>query len=267
MRQVRDLDDPARRPVDGGPDLGHAEHRHDAGVERPGGEHDLVGAGDGVERIRARGRVLGREPDVVDAAVLARRGHDRDLAGHAIGADRAVIETGPTVAGRTRPTAPSRRPGLVERGGEIAERLGQADDEEVAERMVGELAGTETVLERRRPGLGVVGRERDEAAPEVAGRGNVEVAPEAAGAAAVVGDADDRGDLARVLADRRAARRPGRALRPMQRCSARTSGVAVDVSVMDRRPVAVARAAVRRAASATTTLRCRPPVHPTPIDR
>ena len=66
--------------------------------------------------------------------------------------------------------------------------------------MVGELAGTEAVLERGGP-RAVVARERDQAAAEIAGRGHVEVAPQPAGAAAVVGDAHDRGDLPRVLAD------------------------------------------------------------------
>ena len=79
--QVRDLDDPARAPCDRGPDLGYAEHGDDARVERSRREHDLVGAGDRLERVGAGGRVGGLEPHLADAGELPRP-CDRDLAGH-----------------------------------------------------------------------------------------------------------------------------------------------------------------------------------------
>ena len=94
---------------------------------------------------------------------------------------------------------------FVERRGEIAERLGQPDEHEVAERVSVELAGAEAVLERVGPRPVVVAsatRQRRRSP----GASDVEVASQPTRRTAVVGDAHDRGDLARVLADRRGAR-------------------------------------------------------------
>ncbi len=117
----------------------------------------------------------------------------------------AVIDTGSSVAGSTRPTAPSRRPASSSAAVRSPSVSASPTSIEVAERVVGELARTEPVLERGGPRT-VVGRERDEARAQVAGRGDVEIAAQPARAAAVVGDAHDRGDLVRVLARSRAQR-------------------------------------------------------------
>ncbi len=163
---------------------------------------------------------VGREAHIVDAAVLPRRGH-RDLAG-----DELVADLGGHArrgrgwrAGRGRPRR-ARRPASSSAAVRSPSVSARPTSNRLPEGMVGELARTEAVLERGGPGLGVVGRERDETATEIAGRGDVEIAAQPPGAPAVVGDADDRGDLARVLADARVARRQARALRRMQRCSA-----------------------------------------------
>ncbi len=180
--------------------LGDAEDRHDARIERTRREDDLVGPRNRFERARGRLRVGRAQPDLADAVVRAGLG-DRDLALHLAVADARPQPTPDQVL----PAAPSfgvqQAAGLFERGGEIAHRLGEPDDHDVAERVVFEFARTKPVFECGGPRPFVV-RERDEAAAQIAGRGHVEVAPQPAGAPAVVGDAHDRGDVARVLADR-----------------------------------------------------------------
>ena len=126
----------------------------------------------------------------------------------------ALSTTGSDVAGRTRPTAPSVRPAISSACCQFAGDLGEADEDEVAERVAVELARGEAVVERLRPLVlvvdAVVGRERDEALAEVAHAEHAEVAPQPAGGAAVVGDAHHRGDVAGVLAHR--AERGGEAV-------------------------------------------------------
>ena len=62
---------------------------------------------------------------------------------------------------------------------EIAERLGEADEDQVAERVAVELAAREPVLERAGHGPSSLG-ERDEAPAQVARRGHAEVAAQPA---------------------------------------------------------------------------------------
>src|SRR5437773_351325 len=78
--------------------------------------------------------------------------------------------------------------GLVEGVGEAAERLGEAYEHQVAQRMTLELALAEAVLEGGGP-RGVVAGERDEAPADVARRRHPKVAAQPARRAAVVGDA------------------------------------------------------------------------------
>jgi len=175
--QIAYVDDPSRRGGDCVPDLGHAHDRQHAGVEGSGREDDLVGLRDGLERARARGRV-GRHQ--LDPPYRRAAGHrfDCDLADHGptadIGHHRHGIDR--------RRDHPSDRteepPDLVERVGQIAERLREADEHEVAERMTGELARREAVLECGRP-RAVAARQRDQALAQIAGRGDTEIAAEA----------------------------------------------------------------------------------------
>ena len=96
---------------------------------------------------------------------------------------------------RQDPARPPEQPtGFVERVGEAAEGLGQADEHEVAEGMAFQLAAAEPVLERGRPHA-VVSGQRHQAAADVARRRHAEVASEPARRTTVVGDAHDRGDV------------------------------------------------------------------------
>ena len=210
-------------------------------------------------------RVGGLEPHVADAVALPRV-RDRDLAGDALAADlggqrHRVERRGQHPADRAEQPAAS---------SSAAVRSPSVSARPTSTRLPS--AWPASSPERKRcsnaAGHGPSSlASATETAPQVAGRGHVEVAAQPAGAAAVVGDAHDRGDLARVLAHARAARPTSRALRPVRRRAARTSGVTVDVAVMHDGAVAVRAQHARRVAPRSTTLRCRPPVQPTPIDR
>ncbi len=67
---------------------------------------------------------------------------------------------------------------FVERGSEVAERLGKPDDDEVAERVATQLAAAEAMLERFVPDVVVTGQ-RDEAPAQVTRRRHAEVASQA----------------------------------------------------------------------------------------
>ena len=85
----------------------------------------------------------------------------------------ALRTTGSDVAGRTRPTAPSARPAIVERRLPVAGDLGEADEHEVAERVTFELAGARSgarTLAAHSLVVVAVGRERDQALAQVARR-------------------------------------------------------------------------------------------------
>ena len=66
--------------------------------------------------------------------------------------------------------------GFVERGRKAAERLGQPDQDEIAEGVAFELTLAEAVFERVRPDP-VVARQRDEATPDVARRRHAQIPP------------------------------------------------------------------------------------------
>ena len=169
--QVRDLDHPARRAVDGArgsrgrrapprcsctatPARGRSGRRGRSPRARPGRRAGRRGrAGRREMRPRLPAAAIATWPRHVGVAD-ARRHRHRTERGREHAADRAEQ------AAR-----------LVERGGEVAERLGQADQDEVAERVVGELAGRNRCSNAAGHGPSVA-RERDEAAAEVAGRGH-----------------------------------------------------------------------------------------------
>jgi hypothetical protein len=88
---------------------------------------------------------------------------------------------------------------FVESAREVAEGLGEADQHQISERVIGELPGPKAVLERGRPRIAVA-RQGDQTPPEITRCRNVEIPPQAPGTPAVVGDTHDRGDFARVFA-------------------------------------------------------------------
>ena len=156
--QVDDGDDRCPGRDERGVDVGGGERGQEAGEERSGGEHDLVGRLDG-----------GRRPP---AATARRAGRARCAgSGRASSAPRpgprprrrrpsALSTTGSDVAGRTRPTMPRVRPAIVERLRPVAGDLGEADEDEVAERVAVELACGEAMVERPGPDAFVRRRRR-----------------------------------------------------------------------------------------------------------
>jgi len=84
------------------------------------------------------------------------------------------------------------------RARETAQRLGQADDDEVPEGVPTELAAAEAVLERVAPDR-VAPRQRNQAPAKVARRRHAEVASETARRTSVIGHAHHTGDRSRVL--------------------------------------------------------------------
>ena len=174
--QVRNLHDPASSGDDGGAQVAHAQHGQEARVERSGRQDHLVGRRDRRDGLGRRGGVARHELDPTDppGAVLHR---DLALDGFALDVglqhDR-VRRRREHPADRVEQTA-----GFVERGGEVAHRLGQPDDDEVAECVAPELAAAEAMLERLAPHRVAPGQ-RDQAAAQIAGRGDAEVAPQPA---------------------------------------------------------------------------------------
>ena len=160
--------------------LVHAEDRQDAGVERARGVDDLVGGEDRGHGVGGRGDVGGHELDPADAAAVA----DGDLSLHHLGVVLGCVELGlenDRLDGGGEHPADRREEAarFVERGGEVAERLRQTDQHEVAERMTFEIALAEAVLERVGPHA-LVAREGNQAAADVARRCHAEIASEPA---------------------------------------------------------------------------------------
>ena len=178
----------------------------------------------------------------------------------------AFSVTASTVAGTTRPAAPRSRPASSSAAREIAERFGQTDDDEIAERVTRELAGREPVLERGRP-RSVVAREGDETLAQVTRRRDAEIAPQPARRSAVVGDADDRGERRGVV--------PCGAQRDRETVSAAECDDVLRgrLSRHVRRPGGAPRCGdrgdgtVATSCSPIATLRWRPPVQPNAIER
>ena len=182
VAQVRDLHDPARRAGDRVPDLGHAEHRERCSCRASPGASTIWSAR--AIASSASGLAGGSAGTSSTSRMRSRCRPccDRDLARRpARRRRRPSSRPGPSVAGSTRPTAPSRRPASSSAAVEIAERLREADEHQVAERVAGELAGRKRCSNAAGP-RAVVARERDEAPAEIAGRGDVEVAAQPAGA-------------------------------------------------------------------------------------
>ena len=185
------------RPRSAARDLGDAEHRAAGScTASPGASTIWSARAIAVERVRAtpaRRRARARPGGSGRAASCSTTATwpstasplDVGLEDDRLGGRRAA-------PGRRRRAS---RPASSSARAEVAERLGEADDQEVAERVALELAAARSGA-RTRAGHGPssVVAERDEALAQVAGRGHAEVAAQPAGRAAVVGDAHDRGD-------------------------------------------------------------------------
>ena len=250
-------------------ELGHAEHREEAGVQRSGREDDLVGRRDRLER--------GAGGDGASAGTSSTRrirpavfGH-RDLALDQRRRRRSALRTtGSSVAGSTRPdgaaaVGPPRR-GRRAKSPSVSV---EPDEHQVAERVTRELAVAEAVLERGRPTRSSSSASATRHLRRSPGGGTPRSRRRRPERAAVVGDAHHRGDLAGVARGRRGASIAS----PCPPPSATTVGpparsATVDVPVADVRSRRRASArTLRELARRSTTLRWRPPVQPTPIER
>ena len=263
--QVRHLHDPgrrARRTAARSPAT-HSTGEH-ARVERarargpPGRRRAMAATRVGVRRRRRPGTSSTR----ADAARAGRR--PRPGPRPARRRRRPSARPARCVAGQHPADRAEQAAGLVERGGEVAERLGEADEHEVAERVALELAAAEAVLERRRPRRCRRRRARRGTARMSPGGGTPRSRrsrPDEPPSSATLTTAVT---VARVAARSRAARSRGRARRRARRPSGRVgiASVTVDVPVVDARREAEPLEHVAPSSSAITTLRCRPPVQP-----
>ena len=160
--QVADVDDPGPGGGQRLPDGRHAQHRRQAGEQRPGGEDDLVGHLDGADRVRVGLGVGGDDVDPPDPVHRVRHRHLAfdGAAPRVVGRPRFGGEHHRVGGGRQHPPGALQEPaGLVERPAEVAEHLGEADDDQVAEGVAVEVAAQESGARtpparpcRRRPG-------------------------------------------------------------------------------------------------------------------
>ena len=207
--------------------------------------------GHGLDRGLGIGGHQGHRPDVVG-------GHHRhlavDLAAVALGLEDHRLD-----GGRQHPAPDPEQPaGLVEGGHRIAGAVDEAGQDQVPERVAGQLLLAEAVLEgggQQRARLG----QRHQALAQVPGRDDLEELAEPARRAAVVGHRHDGRHLGRCSGGRPAGWRPGRGPRrwppPVGPLTGRRPG--------GRRWWACrGRPRRRDSSSARTTERCRPPVQP-----
>ena len=274
---------------------GHEHVWDDAREPRAGSQYDEVGSGDGVESI-VTGRRVGRQQ--THATHLARRRRDRDLSPDDPTDPWIGFETGHIRFDLQRPGRHRKHPAVdveksaqfIEGRDRVAENLGQAREEQVADGMPCECAvSTKTMLQRacpqfvtrafHRARFGVVAsiverggcaHQRDHRHPQIAGRDDVEFASEPAGRTTVVGNRHHRRDVRAEVPHRRQRRVQAVASterddavraahsRPRSRCITRTSYRVEPASS----PAAFNRDA---SSSAIATLRCLPPVQPTLI--
>jgi hypothetical protein len=222
--QVGHEDPPGPPPGDGPGQVRHHRRGQEAGVERPGAEHHLVGHRHRLHRLH-RGRrpdrpvacggpgACGRpaayvrpgaggrpvracavEPETLDGLIAGRH---LDLAHHLSTVDRGHQVHRPGGGGQ-HPTLHLQEQGdVLEGGGEVAADLGQGGDDQVAEGVPAELPVGEAVLEGLRPHRVGVGQ-RAQAAAEVARRRDAGDLPQPPARPAVVGHRHHRGHLSGV---------------------------------------------------------------------
>ena len=131
----------------------------------------------------------------------------------------ATRSSGTGLIGSTRPTAPTRSATIAKRRDRILQLVHQAGEDQVADRMSGQrAAATEAVLEQvgtTSPRRVVSPASAVRAIRRSPGGSNAQLAADAAGRPAVVGDGDDRGELAGELPQR--GQRGVQAVPPTQR--------------------------------------------------
>ncbi len=165
----------------------------DAGEEGARANGDEVGAGDGLEGLRRRGRIrrFERELDNALAAgcdfglaanegAIFHAGGDGDVGGCS-GED--VSTRGKDLGGKTN--------GL----GEVAGHLGEGGDEEVAEVMAAQFGALAEAVTEELGDEALIFGESDHAVAQISRRQHVEIAAEAAAGATVVGDGDYRSEV------------------------------------------------------------------------
>ncbi len=163
------------------------------GVERARAEGDEVGGGDGVEGFGQRIALGGVDHEFNDAGLC---GGDAGFAAnhgavlhlrheHGVGGGRGV-----NAAARGEDLR-----GSLDGLGEIAAHFRQCSEEEIAEAVAFEIAGVEAVLKELCEKGFVLG-EGNHAVADVTGGEDVHVLAQAAGGATVIGDGDDRGEIA-----------------------------------------------------------------------
>ncbi len=193
--EVGDLHDPTGCGRDRAAQVVDAENREQARIERSGCEHHLIGPGDRAHCVDRRRDISGHQLDPADVAAVLHGDLPLDFSA----SDFRLQHDGFGGGRQDPPDGPQQPAGRVERGGEVAGGVGEADEDQIAERVTIELTGRETVFERVRPEL-VVG-EGHETPTEVSRREHAQIAAETSRRAPVVGHADDRGDRRRVPAD------------------------------------------------------------------
>ena len=156
----------------------------------------------------ARGSA-GGQPDAQRQALA---GGDRRLAGHALAALQLGVQGDALERRGQHPAAHVQHRGRFLHGAlEVAGHVGQGGHEEVAEAVALQAAVLgKAILEEAAHERLVVGQ-GDEAAADVARRQHAEAVAQQAGAAAVVGDRDHRGQVARVFLEPREQHRQARA--------------------------------------------------------
>ena len=268
--QVADLHDPARRRRPAASRSSrHAEHRQQARVERarararPGRPRAIAATASGHAGASAGTRLDPADPAGASSAPRPGPRPPRPRR-------RPSARRGRWSPGRTRPDRVEQPAGLVERRGEVAERLGEPDDHQVAERVAVELARREAVLERLGPDASRRRRARRGTCAGRPGPGR----RGRAGAGRTSRRRRRRSTTAVIVA--RVARGRARSViaRPCPPPSATTLGPArdrasgtFDVPVVDRRVGAEPGEQLARAPRRSTTLRWRPPVQPIAIER
>ncbi len=182
---------------DGVAQLGHRHHRQYAGEQRAGANHDLVSSANRSQRVGMGCRVGRNERD----ARQPRGASDGVLPFDLAASDVGGLEGDRLPGGGNHPSLCAEEiEQQIDGPAEVSRGLGQAGEEDVADRVPGQLVGRKAVFEGVGPRV-ALGRQRDEAASEVPGRRNAEGPPQPPGRAAVVGHRHHTGDRAGVPAD------------------------------------------------------------------
>ena len=145
---------------------GHGHGGQDAGEQRPGPDHDLVGLGDAA---RPPGRRLGVGGHQRDPVGCRRCPLTATCPATVPRPASAFSTTGSVVAGRTRPTHAEQQGRLVDPRDQVTAGVHEPGQDQVAQRVARQLPLVEAVLEGGGQ-RGVLVRQRHQALAEVAQR-------------------------------------------------------------------------------------------------